>query len=46
MQKEDKEEFFERPFEEVEGGYFDNRGFYIIGNDSFCYEDYNYFNHY
>ena len=27
--------FFERPFEEVEGGFYDERGFYMIPNGSF-----------
>ena len=40
-----KMEFFERPFEEVEGGYHDERTFYTTPNGSFWDEDGQYFNH-
>ena len=40
-----KMEFFERPFEEVEGGYHDERNFYTTPNGSFWDEDGQYFNH-
>ena len=36
--------FFERPFEEVEDGYIDDRGFYTTPNGSFWDEDHTYFN--
>lgn len=39
-----KEEFFERPFEEVEDGVYDERGFYITPNGSFWDEEETYFN--
>lgn len=39
------EPFYERPFEEVEDGYVDDRGFYTTPNGSFWDEDHNYFNH-
>ena len=37
---------FERPFEEVEGGFYDDRGFYTTPNGSFWDDDNNYFNHF
>ena len=37
--------FFEKPIEEVEDGYFDERGFYTIPNGSFWDENETYFNH-
>lgn len=39
------EEFFERPFDEVEDGYYDERGFYTTPNGSFWDEEKVYFNH-
>jgi len=39
------EPFYERPFEEVEDGNVDDRGFYTTPNGSFWDEDHNYFNH-
>ena len=48
-EEEDEENeniFFDRPFEEVEGGYIDDRGFYVTPNGSFWDEDHNYFNHF
>lgn len=42
---ESKNQFYERPFVEVEGGYIDDRGFYTTPNGSFWDEDHNYFNH-
>ena len=38
--------FFDRPFEEVEDGFIDDRGFYTTPNGSFWDDDYNYFNRY
>ena len=46
--KEEKEmdkSFCDRPFEEVEDGYVDDRGFYTTPNGSFWDEDQTYFNH-
>ena len=46
--KEEKEmdkPFCDRPFEEVEDGYVDDRGFYTTPNGSFWDEDHTYFNH-
>ena len=40
----DDNPFFVRPFQEVEDGYIDDRGFYTTPNGSFWDEDYNYFN--
>ena len=40
-----KEHFFEREFEEVEDGYYDERGFYTTPNGSFWDDDYVFFNH-
>ena len=37
--------FFDRPFETVENGYIDDRGFYTTPNGSFWDDDHNYFNH-
>ena len=37
--------FCDRPFEEVEDGYIDDRGFYTSPNGSFWDDDHNYFNH-
>ena len=37
---------FVRPYEEVENGYFDDRGFYTTPNVSFWDEDKTYFNHF
>ncbi len=37
--------FCDRPFEEVEDGYIDDRGFYTTPNGSFWDDDKNYFNH-
>ena len=37
--------FFDRPFEIVENGYIDDRGFYTTPNGSFWDEDHTYFNH-
>ena len=39
------EPFYDRPFEEVEDGYIDDRGFYTTPNGSFWDEDHTYFNH-
>ena len=46
--KEEKEmdnSFCDRPFEEVEDGYVDDRGFYTSPNGSFWDDDHTYFNH-
>ena len=37
--------FCERPYEEVEDGYIDDRGFYTTPNGSFWDDDHTYFNH-
>ena len=37
--------FCERPYEEVEDGYIDDRGFYTTPNGSFWDDEHNYFNH-
>ena len=37
--------FCERPFEEVEDGYIDDRGFYTTPNGSFWDDEHTYFNH-
>ena len=37
--------FCDRPYEEVEDGYIDDRGFYTTPNGSFWDEDHAYFNH-
>jgi len=39
-----EEPFFERPFEEVEGGYYDGKGFYCTPEGSFWDENGVYFN--
>ena len=38
--------FCDRPFEEVEDGYIDDRGFYTTPNGSFWDDDQTYFNHF
>ena len=38
--------FFVRPYEEVENGFYDDRGFYTTPNGSFWDEELTYFNHY
>ena len=38
--------FCDRPFEEVEDGYIDDRGFYTTPNGSFWDDDHTYFNHF
>ena len=38
--------FYDRPYEEVEDGYIDDRGFYTSPNGSFWDDDHNYFNHF
>ena len=44
--QEDPEKIFcERPFEEVEDGYIDDRGFYTTPNGSFWDDEQTYFNH-
>ena len=45
LKQESKEEFFERPFEEMEDGFYDERGFYTTPNGSFWDDDKVYFNH-
>lgn len=42
---ESKEEFFERSYEEVDDGYYDERGFYTTPNGSFWDDEKVYFNH-
>ena len=42
---EDEKTFIDRPFEEVEDGFIDDRGFYTTPNGSFWDDDQNYFNH-
>ena len=37
--------FYDKSFQEIEGGYIDDRGFYTTQNGSFWDEDHNYFNH-
>ena len=37
--------FCDRPYEEVEDGYIDDRGFYTTPNGSFWDDDHTYFNH-
>ena len=39
------EEFNERSYEEVEDGYYDDRGFYTTPNGSFWDDNHTYFNH-
>ena len=43
--EEDAKIFCERPYEEVEDGYYDDRGFYTTPNGSFWDDDQTYFNH-
>ena len=38
--------FYDRPYEEDEDGYIDERGFYTSPNGSFWDDDHNYFNHF
>ena len=45
IQEELEKEFCDRPYEEVEDGYIDDRGFYTTPNGSFWDEDQTYFNH-
>ena len=45
IQEEVEKPFCERPFEEVEDGYIDDRGFYTTPNGSFWDDDQTYFNH-
>ena len=42
---ENEKTFIDRPFEEVENGYIDDRGFYTSPNGSFWDDEQNYFNH-
>ena len=42
--EEENKSFCERPFEEVEDGYIDDRGFYTSPNGSFWDDDQTYFN--
>ena len=42
--EEETNTFIDRPFEEVEDGYIDDRGFYTSPNGSFWDDDQNYFN--
>ena len=37
--------FYDKSFQEIEGGYIDDRGFYTTPNGSFWDENHNYFNH-
>ncbi len=43
---EDLKPFYDRPYEEEEEGYIDDRGFYTSPNGSFWDDDHNYFNHF
>ena len=43
---EDLKPFYDRPYEEEEDGYIDDRGFYTSPNGSFWDDDHNYFNHF
>ena len=43
--EEENKPFCDRPFEEVEDGYIDDRGFYTSPNGSFWDDDHTYFNH-
>ena len=45
MQEDIDKPFCERPFEEVEDGYIDDRGFYTTPNGSFWDDEQTYFNH-
>ena len=42
---QDDKPFFDRPFETVENGYIDDRGFYTTPNGSFWDDNHDYFNH-
>ena len=42
----DMKPFYDRPYEEEEDGYIDDRGFYTSPNGSFWDDDHNYFNHF
>ena len=42
----DSKPFYDRPYEEEEDGYIDDRGFYTSPNGSFWDDDHNYFNHF
>ena len=44
-ENKDDKTFYDRPFENVEDGYIDERGFYTTPNGSFWDDDHNYFNH-
>ena len=43
--EQNEKPFCDRPYEEVEDGYVDDRGFYTTPNGSFWDEDHTYFNH-
>ena len=43
--QQNEKPFCDRPYEEVEDGYIDDRGFYTTPNGSFWDEDHTYFNH-
>ena len=45
IEEQDEKTFCDRPYEEVEDGYIDDRGFYTTPNGSFWDEDKTYFNH-
>ena len=45
IQEEIERPFCDRPYEEVEDGYIDDRGFYTTPNGSFWDDDQTYFNH-
>ena len=44
--EEESKTFCDRPFEEVEDGFIDDRGFYTSPNGSFWDDDHTYFNHF
>ena len=44
--EEENKTFCERPFEEVDDGFYDDRGFYTSPNGSFWDDDHTYFNHF
>ena len=44
--EEENKTFCDRPFEEVEDGFYDDRGFYTSPNGSFWDDDHIYFNHF
>ena len=46
IDEEMEKPFCERPFEEVEDGYYDDRGFYTTPNGSFWDDEQTYFNHF